>query len=57
MRAGAAMPKGVSHFWAEDFAVNGTMIANFSHAAQQAQQWVNELAEDLDWQEERAYRC
>jgi uncharacterized protein (DUF2267 family) len=29
---------------------------NFSHAAQQAQQWVNELAEDLDWTDRRAYR-
>ena len=31
-------------------------IPGFSHAEQQAQQWVNELAEDLDWQEGRAYR-
>jgi uncharacterized protein (DUF2267 family) len=30
-------------------------IANFSHAAQQAQQWVNELAEDLGWSDRRAY--
>ena len=38
----------------------GTSIANFTQAAQQAQQWVNELAEDLDWDERRAYhllRC
>lgn len=38
----------------------GTSIANFTQSAQQAQQWVNELAEDLDWDERRAYhllRC
>lgn len=29
---------------------------NFAHAAQQAQQWVNELAEDLGWPEHHAYR-
>jgi uncharacterized protein (DUF2267 family) len=29
---------------------------NFFHAANQAQQWVNELAEDLHWNEQRAYR-
>lgn len=29
--------------------------SNFSHAEQQAQQWVNELAEDLGWNERRAY--
>lgn len=34
----------------------GTTIAAFTQAAQQAQQWVNELAEDLDWEERRAYR-
>ena len=32
-----------------------TSISSFSYAAQQAQQWVNELAEDLDWNEHRAY--
>jgi uncharacterized protein (DUF2267 family) len=32
-----------------------TSIANFSHAARQAQQWVNELAEDLGWSDRRAY--
>ena len=36
--------------------MNGTTIPGFSHAAQQAQQWVNELAEDLAWQQGRAYR-
>ena len=36
--------------------MNDTTIPGFSHAEQQAQQWVNELAEDLDWQEGRAYR-
>lgn len=35
-------------------------ISTFTHAAQQAQQWVTELAEDLNWREPRAYhllRC
>ncbi|MDW6024791.1 DUF2267 domain-containing protein [Mesorhizobium sp. BAC0120] len=32
-----------------------TSISSFSYAAQQAQQWVNELAEDLDWNVHRAY--
>jgi uncharacterized protein (DUF2267 family) len=32
-----------------------TSISNFSHAAQQAQHWVNELATDLGWSERRAY--
>lgn len=36
--------------------MGGTSIANFTQAAQQAQQWVNELADDLDWDERRAYR-
>lgn len=38
----------------------GTSMVNFTHAAQQAQQWVNELAEDLNWNERRAHhllRC
>ena len=30
-------------------------IATFTQAAQQAQQWVNELADDLDWSDRRAY--
>jgi uncharacterized protein (DUF2267 family) len=37
-----------------------TSMVNFTQAAQQAQQWVNELAEDLNWNERRAYhllRC
>jgi uncharacterized protein (DUF2267 family) len=34
-----------------------TGIPAFSHAAQQAQQWVNELSEDLNWNDKgRAYR-
>jgi uncharacterized protein (DUF2267 family) len=33
-----------------------TTIAGFGQAAQQAQQWVNELADDLGWHERRAYR-
>ena len=33
-----------------------TSNGNFSHAAQQAQQWVNELAADLNWDEHKAYR-
>lgn len=35
-------------------------MVNFTQAAQQAEQWVNELAEDLNWNERRAYhllRC
>lgn len=30
-------------------------ISLFPQAAQQAQQWVNELADDLNWNERRAY--
>ncbi|MDX8482873.1 DUF2267 domain-containing protein [Mesorhizobium sp. VK24D] len=33
--------------------VSHTFIA---HAAEQAQQWVNELAKDLDWNEQSAFR-
>ena len=33
-----------------------TSFASFSHAAQQAQQWVNELAKDLCWSEPSACR-
>lgn len=33
-----------------------TAIPGFTQAAQQAQQWVNELAGDLGWEERRAYR-
>ncbi|SDA61939.1 DUF2267 domain-containing protein [Mesorhizobium qingshengii] len=33
-----------------------TSITGFTHAAEQAQQWVNELAEDLGWSEQNAYR-
>lgn len=33
-----------------------TTISSFSQAAQQAQQWVNEVADDLDWDAARAYR-
>jgi uncharacterized protein (DUF2267 family) len=29
---------------------------NFTHAAQQAQEWIHELADNLDWAEPRAYR-
>lgn len=32
-----------------------TSIGTFSHAAQQAQQWVNELATELGWNERRAH--
>ncbi|MEI9412239.1 DUF2267 domain-containing protein [Mesorhizobium salmacidum] len=32
------------------------LFATFNHAAQQAQQWVNELAKDLGWSEPSAYR-
>jgi uncharacterized protein (DUF2267 family) len=34
-----------------------TGVPAFSHAAQQAQQWINELSEDLNWSDQgRAYR-
>lgn len=33
-----------------------TSFASFSHAAQQAQHWVNELARDLCWSEPSAFR-
>lgn len=32
-----------------------TSIPSFTQAAQQAQQWVNELAADLNWNERHAY--
>lgn len=32
-----------------------TTISSFTQAAQQAQQWVNELAADLNWSEPRAH--
>ena len=32
-----------------------TSIGTFSHAAQQAQQWVNELAAELGWNERRSH--
>lgn len=40
--------------------MHGASVVNFTQAAQQAQQWVNELATDLNWQQGRAYhllRC
>lgn len=37
-------------------AVTRTTISTFSQAAQQAQQWVNEVAGELDWNAPRAYR-
>lgn len=36
--------------------MSATSITGFTQAAQQAQQWVNELADDLDWDPRRAYR-
>jgi uncharacterized protein (DUF2267 family) len=33
-----------------------TPFKGFTHAAEQAQQWVNELARDLDWNEQSAHR-
>ena len=33
-----------------------TSITGFTHAAEQAQQWVNELAQELSWSEQNAYR-
>lgn len=32
-----------------------TTSSNFGQAAQQAQQWVNEIAQELNWDERRAY--
>ncbi|MBU0582474.1 MAG: DUF2267 domain-containing protein [Alphaproteobacteria bacterium] len=32
-----------------------TGITKFTHAAEQAQAWVNEIADDLGWNESRAY--
>ncbi|KAB2703104.1 MULTISPECIES: DUF2267 domain-containing protein [Brucella] len=36
--------------------MGATSIVNFTQAAQQAQQWVKELADQLNWDERRAYR-
>jgi len=36
--------------------MNHETLSSFAHAAQQAQQWVNELAQDLGWTEQNAYR-
>ena len=33
-----------------------TSAIGFAHAAEQAQQWVSELARDLGWSEQSAYR-
>ena len=33
-----------------------TSTSGFTQAANQAQQWVNELADDLGWSEHRAHR-
>ncbi len=33
-----------------------TSVPGFIHAAEQAQQWVNELASDLNWNERRALK-
>jgi uncharacterized protein (DUF2267 family) len=45
-----------SHFQ-EHFFMPNYGIPAFAHAAQQAQQWVNELSEDLNWNDKgRAYR-
>lgn len=33
-----------------------TSVAGLSHAAEQAQQWVNELANDLDWSNQDTFR-
>jgi uncharacterized protein (DUF2267 family) len=40
--------------------MGGTSITGFTQSAQQAQQWVNELADYLNWDKRRAYhllRC
>jgi uncharacterized protein (DUF2267 family) len=39
----------------ENLFMVGTDIPNFTQAGQQARQWVNELAEDLNWDVRRAY--
>ncbi|HTN09635.1 MAG TPA: DUF2267 domain-containing protein [Acetobacteraceae bacterium] len=36
--------------------MSSTSIPSFTQAAQQAQSWVNELAEDMGWDERRSYR-
>ncbi|CAG0948265.1 MAG: DUF2267 domain-containing protein [Rhizobiaceae bacterium] len=36
--------------------MTATTVHSFAHAAEQAQQWVNELCADLGWSERRAYR-
>lgn len=36
--------------------MTATTIHAFAHAAEQAQQWVNELGVDLGWNDKRAYR-
>ncbi len=36
--------------------MTATTVHSFAHAAEQAQQWVNELGADLGWNERRAYR-
>jgi uncharacterized protein (DUF2267 family) len=33
-----------------------TSATGFTHAAEQAQQWVNELAQDMGWSEQNAHR-
>ena len=33
-----------------------TSVTGFTHAAEQAQQWVNELAQDLGWNEQSTHR-
>jgi uncharacterized protein (DUF2267 family) len=43
-----------------DRPMGGRMSANFTEAAQHAQEWVNDLADDLGWDQRRAYhllRC
>lgn len=36
--------------------MTATTVHSFAHAAELAQQWVNELRADLGWNERRAYR-
>ena len=36
--------------------MSNSTLPNFTHAAEQAQQWVSELASELEWNERRAYR-
>jgi uncharacterized protein (DUF2267 family) len=40
----------------EEHIMSHTTVSTFTQAAQQAQQWINELAADLNWSEQRSFR-